>query len=180
MSSSSLSPTQKQKLTALFRQYDRDGDGQVTLNDYLGVAERFAGAVGLVGDRERTTKLMEHRRAAFAAIKPGADRVSLDEFLAAAAVRAGAITSGASPDVALECPELHALLSKEQFAVLTPADYAHFLTAMGSDADASTAFQRLDRDDDGALILTDLEALVAEFLTSDVPDAAGNLLFLGR
>lgn len=180
MSSSSLSPVQKQKLTALFRHYDRDGDGQLALSDYLMVAERFAGATGLVAERERTTELMEHRRDAFAALKPGAERVSLEDFLASAATRAAAISAGAAPDVALECPELYALLSKEQFSVLTQTDYTLFLVAMGSDADPAAAFQRLDRDDDGTLILSDLTDLVSEFLTSSVPDAAGNLLFLGK
>jgi uncharacterized protein (DUF1778 family) len=123
---------------------------------------------------------MEHRRDAFAAIKPGAERITLEDFLSSAAARAAAISAGASPDVALECPELYAILSKEQFAVLTQTDYTLFLVAMGSDADPAAAFQRLDRDDDGVLILSDLSDLVAEFLTSSIADAAGNLLFLGK
>ena len=45
MSHPELSPVQLQKFTTLFRLYDRDGDGAITVSDYVGVADRFTAAL---------------------------------------------------------------------------------------------------------------------------------------
>jgi hypothetical protein len=185
MMHANLSPVHAQKLTTLFRHYDRDGDGLITLADYREVAARFAASLGWSADGERAMQLTERRSAAFQQLRAAAgantDAVDLAGFLAAAARGLQRLTAGAAPELKLECPELLSILEREQFAVVTLSEYKAFLVdAMGSDADCVATFQRLDRDDDGALILSDLEALVAEFLTSSDADAAGNLLYCGK
>lgn len=177
MSQAELSPVQLQKFTTLFRLYDRDGDGAITVSDYVGVAERFAAALGWGGDR--AGPLLEQRKTAFG--KLGAAQVSLAQFLDALGAEAKVwATGGGVPELAIDCPELMAALGKEQFATMGQGEYKAFLSAMGSDADAEMAFMRIDRDDDGMLILTDLQALVMEFFTSSNADDAGNLLFAGK
>lgn len=177
MSQAELSPVQLQKFTTLFRLYDRDGDGAITVSDYVGVAERFAAALGWSGDRAGS--LVEQRRTAFG--KLGGEKVSQAQFLDALAAEAEAWAKGAGvPELAIDCPELMAALGKEQFATMGQTEYKAFLAAMGSDADPEMAFMRIDRDDDGMLILSDLQTLVMEFFTSSNPDDAGNLLFAGK
>jgi hypothetical protein len=178
MSHPALSPTQHQKMTTLFQHHDSDGDGALTVDDYTGVAQRFATAMGW-SDGDRLGGLVARRRAAFASLGGGA-RISHEAFLDALAGRAKAVAGGAAPDLWLEVPELMEILAHEQFAVLTLNEYTAFLRAIGSDADPVATFQRLDRDDDGALILADLEALAGEFLASSNPDDAGNLLLCGK
>ncbi len=176
MSQVELSPVQLQKFTTLFRLYDRDGDGVITVSDYVGVAERFAAALGWGADR--AAPLVEQRKTAFA--KLGGGQVSQAQFLDALGAEAKVWSTGAGvPELAVDCPELMAALGKEQFATMGHAEYKAFLSAMGSDADPDMAFMRIDRDDDGMLILTDLQGLVMEFFTSSNPDDAGNLLFAG-
>jgi Ca2+-binding EF-hand superfamily protein len=177
MSHQELSPVQLQKFTTLFRLYDRDGDGAITMSDYVGVAERFAAALGWSG--ERATALAEQRRAAFQ--KLGAEKVSETKFLEAFAAMAQLWSSSADvPELSIDCPELMAVLGREQFATMGLTEYKAFLTAIGSSADPDMAFMRLDRDDDGMLILMDLQGLMMEFVTSSNPDDAGNLLFAGE
>lgn len=185
MTYAELSPVQVQKLTTLFRHYDRDGDGKITIADYRGVAARFAASLGWSAHGERATQLEERRSAAFQKLRSSgggdSDAISLDGFLAAFARQAKAVAGGAPHELKLDCPELLSILEREQFAVLTLSEYKAFLVdAMGSDADCVAAFTRLDRDDDGALILSDLEALAREFLMSSDADAAGNLLYCGK
>jgi EF-hand domain pair len=185
MTHAELSPVQAQKLTTLFRHYDRDGDGQITLADYRGVATRFAASMGWSTDGERATQLVERRSAAFQKLRSlagaEADSISLEGFLTGYARQIKLAQGGAVPELKLECPELLSVLEREQFAVLTLSEYKAFLVdAMGADVDCAAAFQRLDRDDDGALILSDLEALALEFLTSGNADDAGNLLYCGK
>lgn len=185
MTHAELSPVQAQKLTTLFRHYDRDGDGQITVADYRGVATRFAASLGWSPDGERATQLEERRSAAFQKLRSEAgsdsDAVTLEGFLTAYARKSKLAKGGAAPELKLECPELLSILEREQFAVLTLSEYKAFLVdAMGSDADCVATFQRLDRDDDGALIMTDLEALALEFLASSNADDAGNLLYCGK
>ena len=177
MSHPELSPVQLQKFTTLFRLYDRDGDGAITVSDYVGVADRFAAALGWSG--ERATALAEQRRTAFQ--KLGAEKVSQGKFLEAFAGMAQLWSSGSGvPELALDCPELMAVLGREQFATMGLPEYKAFLSAMGSAADPEMAFMRIDRDDDGMLIATDLQGLMMEFVTSNNPDDAGNLLFAGE
>ncbi len=178
MSHPALSPTQHQKLTTLFQLYDSDGDGHLTVSDYVAVAERFATALGW-NDGVRLGTLVARRKAAFAALKAG-ERVSHGGFLDSFAGRIKEVAGGVAVDPWLEVPELMEILAHEQFAVLTLNEYTAFLGAIRSDADPMATFQRLDRDDDGALILSDLEALTGEFLTSSNPDDAGNLLLCGK
>jgi Ca2+-binding EF-hand superfamily protein len=177
MSHPELSPVQLQKFTTLFRLYDRDGDGTLTVSDYVGVAERFAAALGWSGDR--AAALAQQRRAAFQ--KLGAEKVSQAQFLQAFGGMAQLWASGGGvPELAIDCPELMAVLGREQFATMGLVEYKAFLTAIGSSADADMAFMRIDRDDDGMLIQTDLHVLLMEFVTSSDPDDAGNLLFAGE
>lgn len=185
MTHAELSPVQAQKLTTLFRHYDRDGDGQITLADYRGVATRFAASMGWSADGERATQLVERRSAAFQKLRGAgggdADSLTLERFLAGYARQIKLVQGGAALELKLECPELLSILEREQFAVLTLSEYKAFLIdAMGADVDCVATFQRIDRDDDGALILSDLEALAQEFLTSSNADDAGNLLYCGK
>lgn len=177
MSHPELSPVQLQKFTTLFRLYDRDGDGTITASDYVGVAERFAAAMGWSG--ERAAALVEQRKVAFQ--KLGAEKVSQGKFLEAFGALAQLWSSGGGvPEMAVDCPELMAVLGREQFATMGLGEYKAFLGAIGSKADADMAFMRLDRDDDGMLIQSDLQSLMMEFVTSNNPDDSGNLLFAGE
>ncbi len=63
---------------------------------------------------------------------------------------------------------------------VTVSEYARYLVAIGSDADANVAFERLDLDGDGRLDLGELDTLFGQWIACTDRSQPGNLLLTGR
>jgi EF-hand domain pair len=179
----SLSPIQIQKFTTLFRHYDRDSDGYIDIEDFVVVADRAASLLGFGAGSDHRARLIAYQRGIFDRLANITETVdtpmSLSSYLVSFASLAASMAASLPPECQRSCQELMSILGGDQYPIITIVQYTAMLRAIGSTADPEPAFQRLDRDDDGALILSDLESLTFEFVTSNDPDAPGNWLCCG-
>lgn len=178
---SELAPVLLQRFSALFRCLDRDRDGAVGLGDYVALAGRFATALGW--DAVQAKAAEERRAQAFARLvgeagEPSA--LSLSAFVQACAREAERLRGGGAVELRVWMPELATLLERDPYAIVTHGDFTAYLAAVGSDADPMMVFQRLDRDDDGALIFGDVEALAREYFVVADAEVAGAFLLCGK
>lgn len=187
-----LSPLQIQKFTTLFAQYDRNQNQYLTLGDFHAYAESVA---RIFGWHEKTPHLVESRLFAlkqleyqiFAQLAQVSDgnhdgKVSLAEYLTYLQRQAQECKNmgTASPWIKQTIRQLIQIIDEDGSKTISLDEYSKMLQAMHSKADAAAAFAKMDKDGDGRLTIADLEQLALEFMVSDDPDAAGNLLFCGQ
>lgn len=187
-----LSPVQVRKFTTLFEHYDRNHNGFLGLQDFLGFADIAARELGW---REQDPDLLETRLEAlrqscqdmFLRLLKLADsnhdsQVSLPEYLSYLQRQALECKNMgvAAPWVKQAREQIVLLIDQDASNSLSLKEYQKMLRILGSDADAASAFAILDQDGDGLLSLADIEKLVLEFICSSDPQAPGNLFYCGK
>ncbi len=187
-----LSPVQVRKFTTLFEYYDRNHNQFLSLSDFLGFADI---ASEVFGWREQDPDVFETRLAAlrqscqdmFLRLIRLADtnhdgQVSLPEYLTYLQRQALECKNmgTAAPWVRLASHQIKLLLDHDASGTINLNEYQQMLRVLGSDADAASAFAKMDSDGDGRLTMADIEKLALEFITSDDPDSPGNLLYCGK
>jgi Ca2+-binding EF-hand superfamily protein len=187
-----LSPVQVRKFTTLFEHYDRNHNQFLSVNDFLGFADI---AAEVFGWREQDPDLYETRlevlrqncQDMFLRLIRQADtnhdgQVSLPEYLAYVQRQALECKNmgTAAPWVRLATHQFKLLLDQDASGTIDLKEYQQLLRVLGSDADAASAFAKMDRDGDGSLSMADIEKLALEFILSDDPEAPGNLLYCGK
>jgi Ca2+-binding EF-hand superfamily protein len=167
----------QRKLTRMFSLYDRNGDGYVERGDYERVAQGFARVAGVASGSPEYLILEGAfigfwKRLAQMSDQNEDGRVSLAEYLASHSQ-----TVRASDAVMRITDTLIALTDRDRDGKVSRVEFTNNLLAYDmSPEDAATAFDHLDRDDDGYLTRDELLKNVDEFYGSDDPEAPGNWL----
>ncbi|MEV0587878.1 EF-hand domain-containing protein [Nonomuraea sp. NPDC050310] len=170
------------KLDRAFGHLDVDGGGEIEREDLLGLGARL-----LVGFGESPTSLTGRRLVdgfdgIWAALAAALDRDG-DGRLTAAEFKAGMtvafIEGGGFDPVFLPAAEAVAdLCDQNRDGQIGVHEFRMLLSAFGTPYDdVAEAFDRLDRDHDGTLTVSELVTAVREYYTGDDPHAAGNWLF---
>ncbi|WP_084962301.1 EF-hand domain-containing protein [Thermoactinospora rubra] len=170
------------KLDRAFGHLDVGGGGEIDREDLLGLGARL-----LVGFGESPTSLTGRRLVdgldgIWAALTRALDR-DADARLTAADFRAGMTAAFVAGE--LFQPVFHPaaeavadLCDHDRDGRVGPREFRVMLSAFGVAYDeVDEAFDRLDRDRDGTLTVSELVAAAREYYTGDDPHAAGNWLF---
>lgn len=187
-----LSALQVRKFTTLFQHYDRSHSQYLELRDFLSFADHVARLSAWFEHdahlaQKKLSVLRQSKQDAFFRLLAVADsnqdaRISLPEYLEYCRRQSLECKNMgvAAPWIKQSCHDMILLADDNASNTLTLNEYQKWLSAMGSNADAAKVFATLDQDGDGELSLPDLEKLALEFVISDDPNAAGNLLFCGK
>lgn len=177
----------KAKYTDLFVGLDRDRNGCVESGDLLHAAHALATACDLPPDSAAARQIHAALRDLWDAWSGVMDEdvdgvIRLDEFVGYHATLAGRLHGGgAMPHWATGAfHTLFSALDLDGDGRISRAEYAAWLGALGSSADAAIAFEALDLDGDGVIAVDELDALYAAWVTAGEPGAPGNLLMTGR
>lgn len=114
--------------------------------------------------------------------RDGNQAIDLDELVSAFAKAAlDAEHNGVVPPWAAEhATATFHVLDVDGDGSVDLAEYAAYLSAIGSSADAAAAFSRLDVGGDGTIELADIEKRYREWLMSGDEASPGNVLLTGR
>ncbi len=169
-----------QKFSTLFRWFDRNGDGQLTRDDFQQMAEMFTGLV-----REDDEENAAAMRAAFEAWwqvllthgdRDGSGQISPQEFIT---VMEADVTDPRHFEEAVLAivDALMRALDTNQDGVLSQAEYVRMYDVLGiPPVHSEAAFRLLDQDGDGSLSHAEFRTAITEFYLSDDPKAPGNWL----
>lgn len=75
---------------------------------------------------------------------------------------------------------IYRVLDSDADGSISADEYALWLRALGSSADAEAAFKRLDLNGDGELEINEVEKLYSQWVLSDDPAEPGNVLVTGE
>jgi hypothetical protein len=180
-----LSPFRKRKFELLFDHLDLNKDGAIDLTDFTVYAERLQSERGLAPDDATVKRLIDGSRQWWGEMVTragGEDKsVSRPEFLAfwewigSESMKVG----GPPPWVAELCRNIFGALDFKGNGKVDASGYAIWLRAIGSNANASEAFKKLDLNGDGAVTADEMLRLFAQFVLSENPADPGNYLLTG-
>jgi len=178
-----LSDLQRRRLGRLFEAYDADQDGYVGQEDFERRAAGMIHTFGVDAEQQRPQALRNEVLQGWQRLQAAMDtdndqRLSKEELLT---FMANTIIGRPGAFVQLMLPTLQAVLD----VVDTDRDgrigLEEFVKWQGSaratEAEATQAFQQLDRDGDGSLTQDELLQALEEYFTSDDPEAGGNWLY---
>lgn len=177
-----LSAFQKQKLGRMFDVLDADGDGFVERSDYTGRVDAFARLQGWTEDAPEWARNRRFAVQSWEALAESADqdedgRVSRAEFMRWADIfldDRDAVRAYARGDVQL----LFDAMDVDGDGRITEDEYRRYLEVCGVDTSAAAAFfAYADLDENGRVGRDEMSHAFEEFLLSENPRAAGNLLF---
>lgn len=177
-----LSDVLRERLLAVMRRWDADGDGVIQEDDYAIAAGRIAALGGMEpGSPEYEqlhAQLVDGGWALFREFdKDGDDRVTLEECLE------GYEALYADPErykrvIVVPSYSTFDLMDTDHDGMVNADEHRTFLIAMGVDEEsADEAFPRMDGDGDGYVSREEFVQLMDEHFTSDDPDAAGAWMF---
>ncbi len=175
------------KFKPFFTLLDADKDGAIHLNDFLRIAEKGRQALGWTTGDARYLKFVQSLKAAWTQILQVQDldksgNVSYQEYIGLI-FRLGVewAVNGKLPAWAADLSNgLRPVLDPNGDSAVTVTEYAIYLRAIGSDADAKTAFSKLDINKNGKLTYDELEVLGKQLAGSTDPAAPGNYLLTGK
>lgn len=184
------SPTnrfRRDKFADYFRLLDRNRNGIIDLRDFKVYAIEVQKALDLPGDHPHLARLNEAKQDLWTAVsavmdEAGDGSVRKDELVGTFANLEYQLRGGAAvPRWALQhIQSVFGVLDLDQSGGIDEHEYAIYLRAMGSDAHAGNAFDRLGPDSDGTLRLDRVEVLYREWITAGDAEAPGNVLMTGR
>ncbi|WP_257446689.1 EF-hand domain-containing protein [Archangium lipolyticum] len=180
-------PILERKLKAFFSLLDSDKNGVLKWNDILRPAERARQELGWTKEDTRFVKLVQELRAGWDRVLQVQDldhngSISYDEYVRFV-FRMGLewTANGALPAWAVELSNnFQRALDLNSDGTYTANEYAIYLRAIGSDADAKSAFAKLDLNKNGKLTYDEVLVLAKQYATSTDPSAPGNYLLTGK
>ena len=181
------SPILERKLKSIFSLLDSDKSGMLKWNDLLRPAEKARQELGWTKEDARFVKLVKELRAGWDQVLKLQDldhngSISYEEFVRFI-VRMGLewTVNGALPAWGVELGNnLQRALDLNSDGTYTAKEYAIYLRAIGSDADAKSAFAKLDLNKNGKLTYDEVLVLAKQYATSTDPSAPGNYLLTGK
>lgn len=170
------------KLERAFAQLDVNGDGRIERDDVLGLGSRLLVGLGEPPTTAKGRQVIDHLDTFWNTLLQETDsnsdgQISPAEFQAA---MTAAFVDGDRFEQAFKpaAQAIAALCDTNGDGAIGPGGFRAMQLAFGtSDADADTAFARLDRDGSQSLTVQELVEAAREFYTGDDPDAVGNWLF---
>jgi Ca2+-binding EF-hand superfamily protein len=175
-----------QKLRHLFRVFDVDADGGLTKVEFVGFAEKLADAIGHATP-EALEQARNGQRFLWGALSEYAVRreagggeagsLAFDEFRIWADALTRALPNGGAGWMARWSDPQFELMDVRGEGQLGIAEYAAWCEAYQLPGDPDRMFRQLDQDGDGLISKPEFLRLTLEFLASEDPDAAGNVLW---
>ena len=177
-----LTDFQKQKLPKLFSVHDLNRDGRIDRSDFEEYAKRIASSRGW-GPGSTEASDLRGRFLAFwgglgeVGAQHGRSSVTMDDWLEYWDEILG--TPGMYDRLATPIARMvFTILDRDGDGSVTADEYAAIYDAAGADRrQASSAFARMDGDQDGRLSVDEIMTLLDQFFRSEDPEAPGNALF---
>lgn len=175
-----LSEFRRRKLSAGFNELDVNGDGRIESSDIELLIKNHGSAYGYPEDTPEYEELAERTRDVWEQLKSfdadGDGEVSLDEYVAGfAAFLSQRHAFMDSMNVLVDA--FYALADRDQDGQLSEDELImHFRAWNHSAEQAREAFQRLDRNGNGAISKDEWMTNLEEFYYSEDPQAPGNWL----
>lgn len=175
-----LSQFRRKKLAAGFDELDVDGDGRIGSDDIESLIKNHGRAYGFTEDTAEYEALAQRTREVWAQLKQfdsdGDGEVSLEEYVAGFADFLGQREVFMnSMDVLVDA--FFALADRDRDGRVDESELIlHFRAWNHSEDQAREAFQRLDRNSNGAISKEEWMANLEEFYYSEDPTAPGNWL----
>jgi Ca2+-binding EF-hand superfamily protein len=186
---SAVSALQKDKFLHTFDLLDIDGNGVLQYEDFRMVVDTMCDERGWSASHRRRRGLVRANRRLWDMMiryldADGDGDISLIEWL-----NFHFQAFSQDPELARNNPELNGTLnSTAQFfcdmldsdgdGKVTAEDYVLFCEAYGVDeSEAKESFDMFDKNADGILQISEVDALIREFYRSSDPDAPGNVFF---
>ncbi len=173
---------QKRKLALAFYKYDISKDGIVEAADLELQGHKVADLLKIQkGDAKREKIVSAYKGVWEAYFKPGDkdgdNQVTLDEY--AKALEPYYSNTGNSHESALEVNKtVFDSIDLDGSGQIDSVEYAVFLRSLGvSEAEANAAFERLDSNRDGYLSRDEFAKNLADYFTSDDPEATANWFY---
>lgn len=170
------------KLDRAFGHLDVNGNGEIEREDVLGLGARLLVGFGESPTSLRGRRLVDGFDGVWVALTRALER-DTDARLTQEDFRKGmvaAFVEGAGYDAAFR-PAVEAvaeLCDQNRDGTIGRGEFRLMLSAFGTAYDdVDEAFDRLDRDHDGTLTVSELALAVQEYYTGDDPHAPGNWLF---
>lgn len=178
-----LSEFRKRKFTAFFHHLDIDGDHAITAADFNRYAEVIKAKRGWRDDEPMLAQVVAATSAWWAdmAKRFQTDRVSAAQWLEFNDALSEHIkTQGEPPQWAVDmCMGIHKVLDLNGNGTVCGDEYALWLEAIGSKANAAEVFKKLDLNQDGVVDISEMMLLFAQFLLSEDPADPGNYIMTG-
>lgn len=177
----------RDKYADYFQCLDRNGNGRIDRNDLGHYASAVQEQLRLPGDSPELSRLRATTQALWASITGpmdgrGEGSVRFDELVGFFVdVHEHAQEGGELPRAAQDhVLATFAVLDRDGDGFIDADDYAVYLAAIGSDADAAEAFAHLDAEGAGRLSMDAIERRYREWVSAGDPAVGGNYLLTGR
>ncbi|MCB9596303.1 MAG: EF-hand domain-containing protein [Sandaracinaceae bacterium] len=177
----------RDKYADYFQCLDRNDNGVLDRSDFGAYAGAIAEILRLDAEDPSLSRLHEATRALWSTLAGTMDEdgdgvIRLEELVGALATAELEMTkSGAIPAWAADfVMAAFRVLDVDGDGTISLQEYAAYLEAMGSEADAEEVFALLDGDGDGVLSLQEVEEHFRDWLAAGTAAAPGNRLLTGR
>jgi len=181
-----LAPISIAKFTYAFQCLDTNSNGTIEADDFLRLSrdlKKFHGwAKGDPRAETMRNELLDYwEMLCMLTDNDGSGDIDLDEYLLFHRLMIEETEEfGEAPPWAQALVDtLIASVDADGDGKIDPTEYGNYLTAIGSQMNAATAFGKLDLDGSGYLELSELNDLMAEYLTSTNTTDPGNYLLTG-
>ncbi|WP_330328931.1 EF-hand domain-containing protein [Streptomyces sp. NBC_00536] len=172
----------EQKLRRFFAMLDLDGDGRLTEDDALAIADRLAAAFD-VQDTAKITRLRSAlsdfwRKDLAIMAADGSGSVNVSEFVAGMPKALGNDRAGVLERLTAMVAGWMDIADTDGNGLIDEDEYVTMFskTVGASPADLKVAFAKLDRDGNGTLDREEIRRATEEYGTSEDPQAPGNWL----
>ena len=177
-----MDSTLEQKADHRFGMWDTNGDGVLTEDEFLGVAQHILDAYGASPDSPKGKAVMEGIRGFWARHLEGMDlnqdgRISREEYHQA--LEGNIRGNGGVETVVVPFWEAILDLADESGdGALDASEFVQIMAAFGvSEGDATYTFGNIDADGNGEITTDEWLEALRQFWTSTEPAAPGNTLF---